>query len=81
MKAYSKYKYIPVCAIQRGMRWPLKNNEKKLAFILRYNWKLINIKPFTGVNDRVYEEINTVFIKLILEQTQRNMSWTNFQYR
>lgn len=81
MKAYSKYKYITVCAIQRGMRWPLKNNEKKLAFILRYNWKLINIKPFTGVNDRVYEEIYTVFIKLILEQTQRNMSWTNFQYR
>lgn len=41
----------------------------------------MNIKPFTGVNYRIYEEIYTVFIKLILEQTQRNMSWTNFQYR
>lgn len=81
MKAYSKYKYISQFVLYRVMRWPLKNNEKKLAFILRYNWKLINIKPFTGVNDRVYEEIYTVFIKLILEQTQRNMSWTNFQYR
>lgn len=60
---------------------PWRIMKKKLAFILRYNWKLINIKPFTGVNDRVYEEIYTVFIKLILEQTQRNMSWTNFQYR
>lgn len=36
----------------------------------------MNIKPFTGVNYRIYEEIYTVFIKLILvlEQTQRNMS-------
>lgn len=41
--------------------------KKKLVFILRYNWKFINIKFFMGVNDRVYEEIYIVFIKLILE--------------